>query len=96
MNNMKVEEVALRLGVSVHTLNRWYRLRKRYPENECFKELPDYVLQQTKFGTIRLWSAEDVWKLLEFKSHIKSGRNGQMGKYNGTGTKNSKEHKEDK
>ena len=87
---MKVEEVAVRLGVSVQTLNRWYKFKKNNPDSEISEKIPAYTIKKTSSGFVRLWQDDDVWKLVEFKTQLKSGRTGKMGKYGGRGTKNEK------
>lgn len=81
-------EVAVLLGVSVQTIERWYKFKKNNPNTELASKLPDYSLQPNKRGTgrVRVWSDESIWKLIEFRSCIKSGRKGLMGKYGGNGT----------
>lgn len=88
---MKVEEVAVRLGVSVQTINRWYKFKKENPDSEVSKNIPDFITEKTSSGIIRLWQDDDVWKLVQFRTQIKPGRAGKMGKYGGKGTKNGKE-----
>ena len=74
---LTIEEVAVSVGVSVQTINIWYRWRKQNPENERAKLLPDFI--QTKPRQIRFWEPQDVLKLIEFKNSVKIGRNGIMG-----------------
>ena len=81
---MKIEEVAMRLGVSTQTINKWYRFKRS--GKDCMKDLPDYRMLTTKSGNVRDWTEEDVWKLLQFKQSIVFGRSGRMGKYGGTGS----------
>ena len=88
---MKIEEVAVRVGVSVQTLNRWYKYKKENPKSEVSKQIPAYTKKKTSSGFVRLWSDDDIWKLVQFKLNNKVGRTGRMGKYEGRGTKNGKE-----
>lgn len=74
---LTIEEVAVSVGVSVQTINIWYRWRKQNPEHERAKLLPDFI--QTKPRQIRFWEPQDVLKLIEFKNSVKIGRNGIMG-----------------
>lgn len=87
---MKIEEVAMRVGVSVQTLNRWYKFKKNNPDSELAKQLPDYSFVTTPHGNVRLWNAEAIWKLTDFRASIKQGRTGKMGKYGGAGTNGEK------
>ncbi len=75
---IKVEELALAVGVSVKTINNWYAFKKAEPDSELAKLLPNFE-QKGSRGT-RLWKLGDVWKVQQFKSNIISGRNGTMGK----------------
>lgn len=90
-HGMKIEEVALRLGVSVQTLNRWYAYKRKHPESEFAQKLPEYQVTRNSGGKVRLWTETDLWKLVQFKSGVKVGRNGKMGQYGGKGTHGKKE-----
>ena len=92
MNGMKIEEVAMRLGVSVQTINRWYKFKKDNPKDAISKALPAYrkVKMNTAQGFIRIWTEDDFWQLVSFRKLVNSGRTGKMGKYKGKGTKNGK------
>ena len=74
---LNATEVALAAGISVHTLDLWYRFKKQNPENEYVKILPSYTKKTMKSN--RYWKQNDVWKLIEFKKRIPKGRNGIMG-----------------
>ena len=74
---LNLNEVALLVGVSVQTINSWYRWKNLNPNHELVKLIPEF----TRIGNknTRYWKQADVWKLLEFKSSIPQGRNGIMG-----------------
>jgi len=74
---LTLEEVAVSVGVSVQTINIWYRWRKQNPEHERAKMLP--VPIQAKPRQTRFWEPQDVLQLIEFKNTVKTGRNGIMG-----------------
>lgn len=76
-NRLKIEEVAVLLGVSTQTVNVWYRFKALNPDNEYAKMLPDFERE----GAIRqrFWHRDDIWKLLKFKDSIPHGRNGVLG-----------------
>jgi len=74
---LKVENVALLVGVSVRTLNSWYWFKNAHPENEYAKMLPDFT-RKTGRGT-RYWKSEDIAKLIEFRTKVPHGRNGVLG-----------------
>ena len=90
MNKMKIEEVAVLIGVSTQTLNRWYKFKRDHPESELAKSLPEYSFETTSHGNARVWDTESIWSLINFKSKIQVGRNGRMGKYGGRGTNGEK------
>lgn len=74
---LKVEEVAVLVGVSAKTINVWYAWKKMHPEEEMAKLLPDYT-QTTTRGT-RYWSYSDIWKLAQFKNQVPKGCKGIFG-----------------
>lgn len=74
---LKIEEVALLVGVSTQTINIWYRWAKSNPESELSSYLPTYT--QSGPRQTRFWSQADIWKLIEFRNTIPKGRNGVMG-----------------
>ena len=74
---LRLEEVAILVGVSFKTINTWYAFKRANPENEFAKILPDYI-QVGKRGT-RFWNRDDLWKLVQFHHSIPQGRNGIMG-----------------
>ena len=74
---LRVEEVVLLVGVSLQTLNSWYRWKKNNPNHELAKLLPDYVQEGKRQQ--RFWKRSDVWTLTEFKNSIPHGRNGILG-----------------
>lgn len=74
---LKIEEVALMLGVSTQTINIWYRWARENPDNEFAKMIPKYT--QSGSRQTRYWLQSDVWKLIEFSKMIPRGRNGIMG-----------------
>lgn len=80
MNETKlltVEEVAYVLGVSVKTINNWYAFKRKNPENELVKILPDFI-QEGKRQT-RKWSEDSIELMRVYKNSIPKGRNGVMG-----------------
>ena len=74
---LTIEAVAVSTGVSVQTINIWYRWKKQNPEHERAKMLPDPI--QAKPRQTRFWEPQDVIKLIEFKNTVKTGRDGIMG-----------------
>lgn len=74
---LRVEEVALLVGVSVQTLNNWYRWKKLNPEHELAKKLPEFVQQGARQQ--RYWKTSCLWQITEFKNSIPHGRNGILG-----------------
>lgn len=74
---LKIEEVAVLIGVSVKTMNNWYWFKRENPDSEVAKMLPEY--QQERPTSARLWDYDDISKLIEFKNNVVKGRNGKMG-----------------
>lgn len=74
---IKIEELAMLAGVSVKTINYWYWFKKKFPDNEYAKLLPEYIQQGGR--QTRYWKREEVWKVITFKQAIPRGRNGAMG-----------------
>lgn len=74
---IKIEELALAVGVSVKTVNNWYAFKQAEPNNELSKLLPEF--QQEHPRATRLWKFSDIWRVKDFQSKIKIGRNGSMG-----------------
>ena len=74
---LNLTEVAVMAGVSVQTINSWYKWKALHPEEELAKLLPDF----TRIGTrnTRYWKQSDAFKLLEFRSALPQGRKGIMG-----------------
>ncbi len=88
---LKIEEVALSVGVSVKTINFWYMFKRENPDNEFAKMLPDYI--QMGERKQRFWKEDAIWKLIEFKKQVPKGCRGVMG---GTTHKSTKEIKHGK
>jgi len=76
-DKLRIEEVALFVGVSVETINIWYRFKKHNPEDPYAKMLPDYMQDNPR--SCRYWDSKAVQKLIEFKTTRPIGRNGAMG-----------------
>lgn len=74
---LRVEQLAVMAGVSVQTINNWYRWKKLHPENELAQLLPDYI--QSGVRKSRYWLATDADRIVEFKSKLPRGRGGIMG-----------------
>jgi hypothetical protein len=75
-------QVAFLIGISVETLDNWYRFKRQNPDNEYAQMLPDITYMNPEKDTTRqkrYWTDDDVYKLAEFKSTIPQGRNGIMG-----------------
>jgi len=74
---LNLNEIAMLVGVSVQTINSWYKWKKLHPEHELTKLIPDFVRIGNR--NTRYWKQADAWKLIEFRSSIPQGRNGIMG-----------------
>ena len=78
MKLYKAGETAMLLGISVDTLDIWYRFKKQNPDNEFAKMLPEVKYKKDNKKQ-RFWTEEDIFKLIEYKNTIPKGRNGIMG-----------------
>ena len=74
---LKIEEVALSVGVSTKTIRNWYKFKRQNPDNELCNLLPEVVRENLR--KTMYWKQSDVWKLMEFKKNVVVGRNGSMG-----------------
>lgn len=74
----KAVEVATMLGVTINTIENWYRFKRAYPDNEYAQMIPDIKHKEGNSKT-RYWTDEDVYKLAEFKKKVPSGCKGIMG-----------------
>lgn len=74
---LKIYEVAMLVDVSHRTLEIWYMWKRKHPEHELAKLLPDFI--QNGGRQIRYWKEEDIPKLKEFKTKVPKGRAGLFG-----------------
>ena len=76
---IKIEELAVYIDSSVQTINNWYAWKKTHPDHELAKLLPAPEYVQKGGRKTRYWSADDIHKVIEFKSKLPHGRNGILG-----------------
>ena len=74
---LKATEVAFLVGIAPKTLEVWYAFKRKHPDNEYAKMLPNY--QQEVSRGIRYWKESDIEKILEFKKNKPTGKNGLFG-----------------
>lgn len=74
---LRIEEVAVLCGVSVQTINNWYRFKRENPDNEYARLLPNYECIGGRGQ--RFWDKSDVDSLLAFKQKMPMGCKGVMG-----------------
>ena len=74
---IKLEELAVMVGVSVKTINNWYAWKKENPDHELAKLLPDYTQHGER--QTRYWKQSDVWSVAKFKASLPQGRGGILG-----------------
>lgn len=91
---LTANEVCTLTGISIYTLNRWYKFKEQNPDNEYSKLLPEVHHKNVAHRSPRFWRQSDVWKLIEFKSLLPKGRKGVMGsvsshRYDKKGGKNN-------
>lgn len=76
---LTTNEVCTLTGISIYTLNRWYKFKEQNPDNEYSKLLPEVHHKNVAHRSPRFWKQSDVWKLIEFKSLLPKGCKGIMG-----------------
>ncbi len=77
---IRIEEVAMLLDVNQFTIERWYRFKRKNPENKNAQLLPDFIYQtNSKNRSVRYWKESDVKKLKKFQESIVLGKLGFMG-----------------
>ena len=78
-----VNEVAQKIGKSVHTVKNWYRCEREQLKDGSISEtyLPQPQRMEHLLGKPLMWSDEDIEKLIEHRDSIKFGRYGVLGKY---------------
>ena len=74
---LKIEEVAVLVGVSVQTINNWYRFKQQEPDNEYAKMLPE--VERLGCHKQRFWDKADVPNMIRFKAAMPKGCKGVMG-----------------
>lgn len=77
MRLLNINEVCVLVGCSTYTIDNWYRFKRLNPENELAQLLPE--VYQKGDRQCRQWNADDVWKLIEFKTKRPTGKTGVMG-----------------
>lgn len=75
---LRIEEVAVILGVSINTINFWYRFKRENPDNEQAQLLPDYIQDDNKTSP-RYWRQKDIEKFIQYQETMPRGRKGIMG-----------------
>lgn len=91
---LRIEEVALIVGVSGQSINNWYRWKKLNPTHELAKLLPEY--EQSGPRQMRFWKQSDIWGITQFKNSIPKGCKGILGEIthkNKTKKENTNEQK---
>lgn len=74
---LRIEEVAILCGVSVQTINNWYKFKRENPNNEYARLLPEFECVGGRKQ--RYWDKTDVDALIAFKSKMPKGCKGVMG-----------------
>ena len=74
---LKIEEVAVLVGVSAQTINNWYKFKKANPDSEYAKLLPAY--ERMGSGRQRFWDKSNINQLITFKGIVPRGCKGVMG-----------------
>lgn len=77
---IRIEEIALVLGVNQFSIERWYKFKRENPDNEYAKILPEFTYQiNSKNRKVRCWKASDIEALKKFQDNIVLGTKGFMG-----------------
>ena len=74
---LRAEEVAVLCGVSIQTINNWYKFKRENPNNEFARLLPDYIVIGGHGQ--RFWEKSDIDAMLTFKMRVPRGCKGVMG-----------------
>lgn len=74
---LKIEEVAVLVGVSTQTINNWYKFKQLNPENAYAKLLPAY--ERIGGSRQRFWDKSDINQIITFKRALPKGCKGIMG-----------------
>lgn len=74
---LRIEEVALIVGVSTKTINTWYQFKREKPDNELAQLLPE----PDRVGPhrTRYWRHGQIQSIIKFKEALPIGRRGVMG-----------------
>ncbi len=73
---LRIEDVAIKLGCSIYTINLWYKFKQENPDHELVKYLPDYIQENPKAP--KYWQQQDIKLLKKFKELKPRGRYGIM------------------
>lgn len=80
---IRIEEVALVLGVNSFSIDRWYKFKRENPKNEYAQILPEFVYKvNSKNRPVRYWKISDIPALKQFQESIIPGVKGFMGPSN--------------
>ena len=74
---LRIEEVAVLCGVSVQTVNNWYKFKRENPNNEYARLLPNFECIGGR--NQRFWDKSDISALISFKDKMPKGCKGVMG-----------------
>lgn len=80
VKNLNAFTVCNKIGIGLQTLANWYRYKKSGNVDPELPELPEYY--QLNSHSVRLWSLNDIEKLILFKQKLGRGRAGKMGDWN--------------
>lgn len=74
---LTIEQVAVTCGVSVQSINNWYKFKRENPNSEYARLLPEYIVLGGH--SQRFWDKSDLNALIEFKQKMPKGCKGVMG-----------------
>lgn len=90
-------ETAELIGVSIHTIDTWYKHQAQAIRDGYITEefLPKPLIEEHLSGKPRRWTPEMVEQLKAYRATIVRGRNGVMGRYSNPNHKIKKGETED-
>ena len=72
---LTMDEVAVAVGVTRQTVYNWYKFKKKNPDNDYVKLLPEPV----QIGRQSFWNKSDINNMIRFKKSVPHGCKGIMG-----------------
>lgn len=89
----RADEICELLGISIHTLQKWYQWERYSLADGTVKEhyLPIPERLTNRRGKPKVWSEKQLKQLRKYKESIVVGRYGKYGKYTNPAHKENKD-----